>query len=538
MKQGLTWRITLIVCILILMVVFLLPTFFFPAPSSDSPEQEPGGLRKLLPNSRVSLGLDLMGGIHLTMAVETDKAVTAALSQMGQSLLSEANSKGYLMTRPGLAPGETLEFTLASPDKAADFNEFLAKQYPEFAVNKVETITEGRLKYTLGLTFGHRNRLLEMTVDQALTTIRNRIDQFGVAEPDVRKQAGSDRIIIQLPGMSDPARAVEIIGKTAHLEFHLVRDDVDPDATVVPRGVKILPLDRKTSGGQTVVEKIAVDEQVALTGDLISNASPAYDNNNQALVSMSFNRRGADLFDQLTGANVGKRLAIVLDGRVQSAPVIRGRISGGSASIEGNFTPSEANDLALVLRAGSLPAPVLVMEQRTVGPSLGQESIDNGIKAALVGGAAVMTFMLLYYGISGLIANIMLILDIGLLLAGMAALGATLTMPGIAGIVLTIGMAVDANVLIFERIREEMRSGMTPLAAIENGFSRASAAIIDSNLTSIIAAVILYNLGTGPIRGFAVTFGIGIVASMFTAVFVSRVVYAIWMGKPGRKLSI
>lgn len=535
MKQGLAWRITLIVCVLLLMTVFLIPTFFLPPPTGGG--EKPSGFLAALAGYRVNLGLDLMGGIHLTMEVETEKAVSASLAQMGQSLQSEANAKGFLMTRPALA-GESLEFLLASADKASDFDEFLAKQFPEFKKSRVEPSTEGRLKYVLGMDSGYRSRLLDMTVDQALTTIRNRIDQFGVAEPDVRKEQGSNRIIIQLPGMSDPARAVDIIGKTAHLEFHLVREDVDPNTKVVPRGVLILPMDVKTRTGETIVEYIAVDEQVVLTGDLISNAAPAADQYNKPLVSLSFNRRGADLFEKLTGANVNKRLAIVLDGRVQSAPVIRARIAGGNASIEGNFTLNEATDLALVLRAGSLPAPVLVMEQRTVGPSLGQESIDNGIRAALIGGAAVVVFMLTYYGLSGLIANVMLVLDVGLLLAGMACFGATLTLPGIAGIVLTIGMAVDANVLIFERIREEMRAGMTPLAAIENGFSRASAAIIDSNVTTFISAVVLYIFGTGPIRGFAVTLGMGILASMFTAVFVSRVVYALWMGKPGRKLSI
>lgn len=538
MKQGLTWRIALIACILILMVVYLVPTFLFPAPSADTAGKEPSVLQKFLPGNRVSLGLDLMGGIHLTMEVETEKAVSASLAQMGMALMSEAGSKGFLMTRPSLMPGDRLEFLMASAGKAAAFDEFLAKQYPEFSKISAEAASEGRLTYILGLSASYKARLKEMTVEQALTTIRNRIDQFGVAEPDVRREQGSDRIIIQLPGMSDPARAVEIIGKTAHLEFHLVREDVDPNSKIVPRGVKVLPMDIRTRTGESLVEMIAVDEQVALTGDLISNAAPAYDQNNQAQVSLSFNRRGADLFDKLTAANVKKRLAIVLDGRVQSAPEIKGRISGGVASITGNFTPAEATDLALVLRAGSLPAPVLVMEQRTVGPSLGQESIDNGVRAAIIGGAAVVVFMFVYYGLSGIVANAMLVLDVCLILAGMAALGATLTLPGIAGIVLTIGMAVDANVLIFERIREEMRLGYTPVAAIQEGFSRASAAIIDSNLTTAIAALILYIFGTGPIRGFAVTIGIGIIASMFTAVFVAHVVFDVWMSKPGRKLSI
>jgi preprotein translocase subunit SecD len=338
--------------------------------------------------------------------------------------------------------------------------------------------------------------------------------------------------------MSDPQRAVDIIGKTAHLEFRLVRDDVSPASKIVPRGVQILPMESKSPLGQTIQEPIAVEDKAVLTGDRISDSSPIFDNEGQALVSLSFDRRGAEVFSRVTGDNVGKRLAIVLDGVVHSAPRIDEKISGGRASIRGNFTPASANDLAVVLRAGALPAPVLVLEQRTVGPSLGQESIDRGVRAALIGGAAVVLFMTVYYGLSGIIANIMLLFDVALILAGMAAFGATLTMPGIAGIVLTIGMAVDANVLIFERIREELRRGLTPLAAVGAGFSRAMLAITDSNLTTIIAALILYQFGTGPVRGFAVTLTIGILASMFTAIFVSRIIFDLWMVKPGRKLSI
>ncbi len=250
---------------------------------------------------------------------------------------------------------------------------------------------------------------------------------------------------------------------------------------------------------------------------------------------LNFNSRGAAVFERVTGENVGKRMAIVLDGKVYSAPNIRERIGGGRASISGSFTTAEAQDLAIVLRAGSLPAPVSVLEERTVGPSLGQESIDGGIRAALVGAAAVVLFMAVYYGLSGVIADVMLMFTMLILMAGMAGFGATLTLPGIAGIVLTIGMAVDANVLIYERIREELRRGLTPLAAIHAGFERASISITDSNLTTIIVAAILYQFGTGPVRGFAVTLTLGILASMFTAVFVSRAVFEVWARRAGAK---
>lgn len=535
MKQGLVWRIGLTVCVFAVAVVYLLPTFLTAPPAPGEKKVAP--FLAFLPDARVNLGLDLMGGIHLTLAVKAEKALETSLVQKGREIMAQAAQQGMAITRPAPLPGERLEFIFASPGREAAFNELLAKHFSELDVDTTAPAAEGRTRYILALTPGARDHGVNMTVDQALATIRNRIDQFGVAEPDVRRQQGSNRISIQLPGMSDPQRAVEIIGKTAHLEFRLVRNDIAPDSRVVPRGVQILPMEDKADDGTGFEEHIAVGEPV-LTGANISNAVPAFDNNGRSVVSLSFDQEGARKFSEITGENVGKRLAIVLDGRVHSAPRINEKIAGGQAQISGSFTPASANDLAVVLRAGTLPAPVVVLEQRTVGPSLGQESIDAGVRAALIGGMAVILFMVIYYGISGLIADIMVLLDIGLILAGMAAFGATLTLPGIAGIVLTIGMAVDANVLIFERIREELRRGLTPLAAVEAGFSRAMLAITDSNLTTVIAALILYQFGTGPIRGFAVTLSIGIIASMFTAIFVSRIVFDLWMSKPGRKLSI
>ena len=274
MKQGLLWRILLAVCVLVLMVACLLPTFLLPPPGSPGSGGQPSGLARLLPDARVNLGLDLMGGIHLTLGVQVDKAIETSFIQMGQSLLQDANSNGFLMTRPSLLPGEKLEFMFASPAKEAEFKEFLAKSYAEFRVDGTQPAAEGRVKYTVSLDPAVRARLAEMTLDQALATIRNRIDQFGVAEPDVRKQQ-DNRIAIQLPGMSDPERAVDIIGKTAHLEFRLVRDDVNPKSKVLPRGVIVLPMERKSRTGQEQEEYIAVEEQVVLTGERTSHAGPA-----------------------------------------------------------------------------------------------------------------------------------------------------------------------------------------------------------------------------------------------------------------------
>ena len=537
MRQGLVWRIGLSLLILVAAGVFLIPAAMnFNAPIDPKTGKKVSNAPAFLPNARINLGLDLKGGIQLTLGVDVEQALQTAIAQSGEALMREATGKGVLMTRPRLIPGDRLEFVLASPQKKAELNEIITA-LEQLAVVSEQAKADGKLRYVLEMTAAARSKMTDMTIEQALTTIRNRIDEFGVAEPDIRRQQDENRISIQLPGLDDPKRAVEIIGKTAHLEFRLVRDDVDPNARVLPPGVIILPMEEKTKGGEAAAASIAVENQVAMTGMYITNAAPRYDSDGSTYVMVSFDRKGTELFSGLTRANVNRRLAIVLDGKVHSAPVIRQEIQG-EASISGSFTPTQASDLALVLRAGSLPAPVKVLEERTVGPSLGQESIDMGVTAAVVGGIAVMLFMLVYYGLSGLIADIMLILDIGLIMAGMSLFGATLTLPGIAGIVLTLGMAVDANVLIFERIREETRKGLTPLAAIDAGFSRAMLAIVDSNLTTIIAAAILYQLGTGPIRGFAVTLTMGILASMFTAIFVSRIVFDLWMSKPGRKLSI
>ncbi|MDL2272166.1 protein translocase subunit SecD [Desulfovibrio sp. OttesenSCG-928-I05] len=530
MRQGLTWRLILTLLVILTAVVYLLPGTSLVQNSS---------LKRFLPDARINQGLDLMGGIHLTLGVDVDKAVENSLTQTGQAIRSYAREKNIVVLRPHLLAGETLEFILAKPEQQAEFDELLAKSFPQLVMGSSQPAPDGGLRYTATLRPEDRREMTSMALKQVLTAIRNRIDQFGVAEPDIREQPEVNRIVLQLPGIKDADRAIQIVGQTAHLEFKLVRDDVDPSRAsrgLLPPGTEVLQLQGKAG---TAPVDIVVNKEALMTGEYISDAAPAMDSqNNQPYVRLSFNSRGAGLFERVTGDNVGKRMAIVLDGKAHSAPVIQQKIGGGVASITGSFTTVEAQDLALVLRAGSLPAPVTILEERTVGPSLGQESIDQGVKAALVGGIAVILFMALYYGLSGLIADLMLILDVLFILAGMAFFGATLTLPGIAGIVLTLGMAVDANVLVFERIREELRAGLTPLAAIRTGFARATVAIMDSNLTTIFAAIVLYQFGTGPIRGFAVTLTLGILASMFTAVFVSHLVYDLWMGPKGRKLSI
>jgi preprotein translocase subunit SecD len=382
------------------------------------------------------------------------------------------------------------------------------------------------------------------TLDQSLETIRNRVDQFGVTEPEIIPQ-GDDRILIQLPGIKDPKRAIDLIGKTALLEFKLVDEEHSLEDALrgnVPAGSILMKGAReggeKTSGRRDTM--YLLKERTLLTGQSLENAQVKIsDRFGEPYVAIKFNPQGAKDFDRITGENVNKRLAIILDGAVYSAPVIKERISGGDAQITGSFTMEDAKDLAIVLRAGSLPAPVKILEQRTVGPSLGQDSIDKGILSTIIGMLLVFVFIVIYYRWSGVVACLALLLNLVLLLGAMALFDATLTLPGIAGIVLTVGMAVDANVLIFERTREELRTGKTPRAAVDAGYTKAFLTIFDSNVTTLIAAVFLFQFGSGPVKGFAVTLTIGLIVSMFTAIFVTRIIfdYFTWTRKI-EKLSI
>ena len=525
--KSLSWRIVVSLLVLLASIVYVLPSL--PGVGGSS-------LGNLLPDARISLGLDLKGGMHLTLGVEVDKAVSNSLSLTGQELRAQASEKGITVLRSRLTPDNRLEFLLPRAEQRTELQELLSKDFPQLAVDSPTQVEGGGLRFTAAFTPAAKAKIEEMALDQAVRTIRNRIDQFGVAEPDIRKQADF-RIQIQLPGLTDSKRAIQLVGQTAQLTFHLVRDDVNPQG-ILPPGVALFPMVTVRPDGSTSESMIALDKEPLMTGEDVADARPTFDNrDNKPSVGLSFNSRGAAMFERITGEHIHKRMAIVLDGKVHSAPTIQSRIGGGKASITGSFTPTEAQDLAIVLRAGSLPAPVTVLEERTVG--LGKESIESGILAAAVGGIAVMVVMPLYYGLAGLLADVMLVFTITMLMAGLAAFGATLTLPGIAGIVLTIGMSVDANVLIFERIREEIRQGLKPLEAVAVGFDRATISIVDSNLTTIIAAAILYQFGTGPVRGFAVTLSLGIVASMFTAIFVSRTAFGLWLGgNDGKKLSI
>lgn len=360
----------------------------------------------------------------------------------------------------------------------------------------------------------------EGATDRALEIIRNRIDQFGVLEPSIQRE-GKDRIIVQLPGITDRERALELIGRTAHLEFRLVSDDVDALKKALD-GEEVEGYELKRLGK----DPLLLQKDASLSGDTIVDATVEFSQRTfgEPYVSLTFNNKGARIFSDLTGENVNRRLAIVLDGKVQSAPVIREKIPSGSAQITGRFSVDEANDLAIVLRAGALPAPIIIMEERTVGPALGRDSVERGLKAIMIGGILVVVFMALYYLLTGLIADIALILNLVIITGVLSYFGATLTLPGIAGLLLTIGMAVDANVLIFERIREESRLGKAIRGAVKSGYSKAFWTILDSNVTTLITALILFQFGTGPVRGFATTLSIGILSSMFCALVVTRLV--------------
>ena len=518
--------------------IFMGFLYLFPSLSRDLP----GWWSSVLPQDTIHLGLDLQGGVHLVLEVEVAKAVENHLERIVEEMkkdLRESKIRYLDLRRSG---ADSISLTLLSQQDRDVFEDMYKAKYPDFNVEFMPGKGD-ELAIVLALASKAKDRIENMAVDQALQTIRNRIDQFGVSEPDIRPQE-DDRILVQLPGIKDPKRAIALIGKTALLEFKLVDEAYPVEEALkgnIPPGDEILyqvHVDPDTGRRNKI--PYLLKKRTALTGEYLTDARVQIDSqNNQPYVSISFDSTGARIFEDITGQNKKKRLAIVLDNKVNSAPVIQDRISGGRAQITGSFTMEEARDLAIVLRAGALPAPVNIIEERTVGPSLGKDSIDKGFKSMLIGGAVVVIFMIVYYGMSGIIADLALLLNIVFIMAGLAFFGATLTLPGIAGIILTIGMSVDANVLIFERIREEMRLGKTPRTSIEGGYSKAVVTILDANITTLIVALVLFQFGTGPVRGFAVTLSIGIIASLFTAIFVTRIIFDyLYVQKRMKKISI
>jgi preprotein translocase subunit SecD len=540
MKKNILWRFILIGLTVVLALVFFLP-------NTPVFQYMPGWWKDNMPSKGITLGLDLQGGVHLVFEVEGDRAVEISTERTAQSVkeILEKKKLAAEVTRTGLL--------LSVTPNSMDVRKAVEDSYP--ILTPVETGT----KLVYKLSDKEATRIKETSADQALETIRNRIDQFGVAEPTIHRQ-GANEIVVQLPGIKDPKRAIEIIGKTAQLEFKMV-DDSSPVAAEIPAVIKpgeedallakftgkISPDDEilfekvvNRETGEVTKRPVLLKKQVLMTGDLLTEAKVNIDQRfNEPHVSIAFNAAGAKLFEDITAANVKKRMAIILDGTVYSAPVIQERISGGNAQITGRFSMDEAKDLAIVLRAGALPAPVKMLQNVTVGPSLGTDSIEAGKLAGIIGTILVVLFMIIYYKLSGVIADFALLLNIILLLGAMASLNATLTMPGIAGIILAIGMAVDSNVLMFERMRDELKTGKTPRAAVDSGYHKAFWTIFDSHVTTLITAAVLFQFGTGPIKGFAVTLSLGVAINLFTALIGTKSIFdLINSRKEVRKLSI
>ena len=527
-------RFTLLALVVVLSAVSFLPSY--PAAFQALPPW----LKRAFPNKGIALGLDLQGGTHLVLEVEEDRAVEIAVDRSVnaiQDLLVDKKVPVESVKRTGFA-----QVTLAFQKE--DLKAEIQKTLEEFSAfsEKSGAGSAGTLVYEL--SEGEIKRIKDSAINQALETIRNRIDQFGVAEPLIQRQ-GLKQIVVQLPGIKEPKRAKDLIKETALLEFKML-DEANKLASELPQRVPkgqedaILKQyqDRIPEGDQILFEKVVekdsgreyripylVKKRVMLAGDVLSDARVSIGQFNDPYVAITFDAKGGREFERITEENVKKRMAIVLDNTIYSAPVIQERIGGGRAQITGTFTTQEANDLAIVLRAGALPAPLKVIQDLTVGPSLGRDSIEKGVQSTLFAGVMVVLFMAVYYRLSGVIADFALTLNLICLIGALAALNATLTLPGIAGIILTIGMGVDSNVLIFERIREELRSGKPVRLAVDGGYDKALLTIVDSHVTTLITGLALFLFGTGPIKGFAVTLCLGIAINLFTALVGTKVIF-------------
>ncbi|MEO1091598.1 MAG: protein translocase subunit SecD [Pseudomonadota bacterium] len=488
------------------------------------------------PQSQINLGLDLQGGSHLLLEVDLDTVVQDRLETLVSDIRVALRSARVVYRGLGVR-GDAVTFQLGDPADAGTVREVLDELNPRGTPDLIrggltfdreyDVAIEGST-VTLRMSEGGLEALASSVLDQSLEVVRRRIDELGTREPVIQRQ-GEDRILLQVPGERDPQALKRLLGQTARLTFHMV--DLSATADEVragggPAGVMLVPSIEETVDGTPETEWV-IRRRVEVSGENLVDAQPSFDQN-RPVVSFRFDTTGARQFGAITTENVGRLFAIVLDDRVISAPRIQEPITGGSGIITGNFTVESANELALLLRAGALPAPLTVLEERTVGPDLGADSVAAGEIAGIIGVLLVAAFMILYYGIFGVIAVTALTLNLIMIVAALSVLGATLTLPGIAGMVLTLGMAVDANVLIFERIREEAANGRGPIGAIDAGFGGAIRTIIDSNVTTLIAAALLFQFGSGPVKGFAVTLSIGIVASMFTAIVLTRLLVSLW----------
>ena len=528
------WRKTLIWGACLLGILFAMPNAFYSrveqANDARALGQETESWPSYLPSSLMNLGLDLRGGAHLLVEVAVEDVYEERIEGVWPEVLSRLRplrDEVGTVRRVATAPAGELQVRIGNPagiNTAVTAVREIAQPIASFAGvggtdYEIQRISDDTLSVTLSDL--ERAETDNRTMQQSLEIVRRRVDEAGTREPTIQRQ-GADRILIQVPGIGSAEELLELLGTTAKLSFHPVMSVTsNPDAR--PGAGNILLPSADIDG-----EYLVLDRRAVVSGDQLVDAQPTFDQNNRPAVTFRFNPTGGRQFGDYTRDNVGSPFAIVLDDEVISAPTIQSHIPGGSGIITGQFTVEESNRLAILLRAGALPAELTVLEQRTIGPELGADSIEAGKLATIFAFGAVLVFMALSYGLFGLFANVALIINVALIFALLSVIGATLTLPGIAGIVLTVGMAVDANVLVFERIREEMRRAKGPARAIEVGYEKAYSAILDANITTFIAAVILFAIGSGTVRGFSVTLGIGILTSVFTAFVVTRLMVATW----------
>ena len=514
------WKAAAILLFALVVCLFALPNFF----SENTIRHWPSWAQR-----HIVLGLDLQGGSHLLLEVDSAAVRKEQLQSINDDVLRVLRQARIPFTGRAIR-GNSVEVHITRDtdiDTALARLRELSQPLSGFAGStgqRTITVTATGSTITLSPTDPAITERVRQAVDQSIQIVERRVNELGLVEPTIQRE-GVDRILVQVPGLQDPSRLKEILGKTAKLDFRMVDPSMAPEQAELAH-----PADSEILPGETPGQKYLIEKRVLVSGADLTDAQPGFDQRtNEPVVNFRFNSAGARKFAEVTQANVGKPFAIVLDNKVISAPVIREPILGGSGQISGNFTVQSANDLAILLRAGALPAPLTIIEERTVGPGLGQDSINAGEHAAYAGAALVVIFMLATYGLFGLFANIAVAVNVAMIFGILSLLSATLTLPGIAGIVLTVGIAVDSNVLIYERIREEVRAGRSAINAIDAGFSRALATILDSNITTFIAAAVLFYIGTGPVRGFAVTLGIGILTTLFTAFTLTRLIVAYWV---------
>jgi SecD/SecF fusion protein len=552
MNKSLKWKVFLLLFMIVFSGVAVVPSFN---------DNVPGWWKKYLAPAGLRLGLDLQGGMHLVMKVDLDKAIENTLVLATQNLKSQLADKQITVVKtPSRDPAQVI-FTLPNTGALGTVKDIVSGDFSEDLKIEIKAESGSFPRIILSLTQSKIDFIKDNAVNQSLEIIRNRIDQFGVAEPVIIRQ-GTDEIVVQLPGVKDPQRALALIHQTAQLEFKLLYEESDIDLTSLieqakqegqwqdgnyqgagrrqlnealqnrlPANTEIYFEKRINRDSGVEIETITpllIKSPIMMTGEMVKDSQPQIGGTfNEPQVSLNLTSQGGRIFADVTEKNVNKRFAIILDDIVKSAPVIRDKILGGRAQISGNFTYQEASDLSIVLRVGALPAPLEIIQNMTVGASLGQDSIDKGLMSGLLGTFLVLVFMVLYYRVSGLIANAALLFNVLLLFAALATMNATLTLPGIAGIILAIGMAVDSNVLIFERMREEFALGKSVKSGVEGGYANAFSTIIDSQVTTLITALALFMFGTGPIKGFAVTLSLGVTFNLFTTLFGTKLVYDI-----------